>query len=474
MLIVALFTGAWHGLASDAPVAEAQQIAMAPAVAGRASYADVVKAVTPAVVTIQVEERVALASTGLQDGEFFRRFFGDEFEGIPQPPRNFSRRGLGSGVVATPDGYILTNHHVVDGATSIRVEFADGRTLQAKLVGSDPPSDLALLKVAAANLTTVPFGDSDAVQVGDVVLAVGNPMGVGQTVTMGIISAKGRSTHASEGSYEDFLQTDAPINQGNSGGALVNLRGELVGINSQILSPSQGNVGIGFAIPANMVRHVMNELRDGGRVRRSQLGVTVQIVTPEMAENLGLSQASGAIVSNVAAGSAAERAGVLRGDVIRSLNGQLVTDTNALRNRIAALEPGSTATLVVVRDGNERTLQVTLEEAPASRAARGRSGSGSGADDTALGVAVAPLTPETAAGAGLPRDARGLLVQSVNPDGRAANAGIRQGDVIAEVNRKPVGTIEELRGALKASAGRPVLMLVNREGQSFFVTVAAS
>jgi Do/DeqQ family serine protease len=475
-LALALLTGAaWHGLSANTPVADAPQIrqsALASPVVegGRTSYADVVKVVAPAVVTIQVEGRAAPAPTAFQGEDFFRRFFDDRFGEGPQPPRMFRRRGLGSGVVASADGYILTNHHVVEGATTVRAEFADGRVLEARLVGSDPPSDLALLKVEASGLPAIAFGDSDVVQVGDVVLAVGNPLGVGQTVTMGIVSAKGRSTSVGDGSYEDFLQTDAPINQGNSGGALVNLRGELVGINSQILSPSMGNIGIGFAIPANMVRHVMTELRDTGRVRRAQLGVTVQPVTADMAASLGLTQAGGAIVSNVSPGSAAEHAGVRRGDIIRSLNGQAVTDTNALRNRVAALAPGSTATLVLTRDGAERSLTVTLDEAAASRQARGGSGQ-QGDTGATLGVAVAPVTPALASRAGLPGDVRGLLVQSVDPDGRAAAAGIQAGDVIVEVNRAPVTTVEELRAAItSAAANRPILLLVSRDGQHSYAT----
>ena len=264
---------------------------------------------------------------------------------------------------------------------------------------------------------------------GDVVLAIGNPLGVGQTVTMGIVSAKGRSTGNGDGGYEDFLQTDAPINQGNSGGALVSMKGELVGINSQILSTSSGNIGIGFAIPTNMASNVMNDLRNGGRVHRSQLGVTIQPMTSDLAESLGLKQTTGAIVSSVQPGSAAERAGVKRGDVIKSFNGQDVQDTNTLRNRVASAAPGSSAALVVIRDGGERTQTVKLDEVAASKSARNDTDPDSN-DKAALGVSVAPLTPELASRAGLPRDAHGLVVREVNPDGRAAEAGVQTGDVI--------------------------------------------
>jgi serine protease Do len=483
----------WHGLAANTPAttqpaaqaALAAQGAPAPSsrvlVGGRDSYADVVKVVAPGVVTIKVEGRAQVRPTQFGDDEdLLRRFFGDQF-GFPgqgqrgqRVPRTFRQRGLGSGVVVTGDGYILTNNHVIDSADDIRVEFTDGRSLKAKLVGADKPSDLALLKVDATNLPTVAVGNSDAVQVGDVVLAVGNPLGIGQTVTMGIISAKGRSTGSGDGSYEDFLQTDAPINHGNSGGALVNLKGELVGINSQIVSQSDGNIGIGFAIPANMARHVMDDLRKDGRVRRAQLGISIQPMTSDLAESLGMKQVKGVIVSAVTPDSAADRAGVKRGDVITTFNGQPVQDYNALRNRVADMAPGSTATVGIVRDGSEKTLNVKLDEAAVSRTGRDRDTADGSEDKAALGISVAPLTPDVAAEAKLPRNARGVVVQDVNPDGRAADAGIQAGDIILEVNRQPVQSIEELRAAVRKSADRPTLLLVNRDGHDIFVTVRAS
>jgi serine protease Do len=473
----------WHGLAAEptpttlaAVGAQAQQPAASRAVVagGRDSYADIVKVVAPAVVTIRTEGRARVTPTQFGPGDdMLRRFFGDQFGPGQRMPRP-KQRGLGSGVVVSPDGYILTNNHVIDAADEIKVEFTDGRGFDAKLVGADKPSDLALLKIDATGLPTLPLGDSDVVQVGDVVLAVGNPLGVGQTVTMGIVSAKGRSTGVGDGSYEDFLQTDAPINHGNSGGALVNTKGELVGINSQIVSPGDGNIGIGFAIPANMARHVMDQLKADGRVRRSQLGVTVQPVTSDMAAALGLKEVGGAIVSSVSPGSAADRAGMKRGDVVRSFNGQPVHDFNALRNRVAEATPGSNATVVIVRDGSERSLTVKLDEAESSRAAR-ESATGAPDDKSALGVAVSPLTPELATRAGLGRDASGIVVQQVNPDGRAADAGIQAGDIILEVNRQPVRSVEELRAAVRTAAEKPTLLLVRRavngDGRDIFVTV---
>jgi serine protease Do len=460
-----------------------------PVAGGRDSYADVVKVVAPAVVTVRANGKARVSQTefDMPDGQapddLLRRFFGDQFgqgqgrQGQQNPFGRGQRRqqmprqhALGSGVVVAADGYVLTNNHVIDGADDIKVDLTDGRTVTAKLVGTDKASDLALLKVTASDLHPIALGNSDAVQVGDVVLAVGNPLNLGQTVTMGIISAKGRSTGVGDGSYEDFLQTDAPINHGNSGGALVNTKGELVGINSQILSPSDGNIGIGFAIPANMARHVMDELRTSGKVTRAQLGVTVQNVTSDMAQTLGLKQVGGAIVGSVTPGSAADHAGIRQGDVILSFNGQPVHDMNSLRNRVADTKPGSNASVTVERDGSDKTLTVKLDEAQAAKSARDESGSGA-EDKTALGVSVVPLTPDLAARVGAARTTKGLVIEDVNPDGRAADAGLQAGDVIEQVNRQPVQTVDELKAAMKRSADKPALLLVNRQGSEIFVTV---
>ncbi len=450
----------------------------AHSVAGaRDSYADVVKIVAPAVVTVRANGKARVSPTEFQmpDDDLLRRFFGDQFDGRDgRNGRNMRPRrqsALGSGVIVGADGYILTNNHVIDNADDIKVDLTDGRTFTAKLIGSDEPSDLALLKINATDLHPLALGNSDAVQVGDVVLAVGNPLALGQTVTMGIISAKGRATSVGDGSYEDFLQTDAPINHGNSGGALVNTKGELVGINSQILSPSDGNIGIGFAIPANMARHVLEQLRTNGKVTRSQLGVTVQNVTSDMAQSLGLKQVGGVIVGSVTADSAADRAGIKQGDVILSFNGQPVHDMNSLRNRVADTAPGTNANVVIARDGSERTVTVKLEEAKTGKNARRDSESDDRNDKTALGVSVAPVTPDLADRLGLSKNAKGLVVEDVNPDGRAADAGIRSGDVIQQVNRQAVQSVDDLRAALQRSTDKPVLLLINRQGSELFVTV---
>jgi len=371
LALAVLAGGVWHDVAAQtarpAPAPLSSATSLPPAVrnvAGpRASYADLVKAVAPSVVTVRTERSVQASPAALQGDDMLRRFFGAEGGRNRRRPEPFLQRGLGSGVVVSHDGFILTNHHVVNGASTIEVDFNDGRTLTAKVVGNDEPSDLALLKVEATSLPVLAMGNSDTVQVGDVVLAIGNPLGIGQTVTMGIVSAKGRATGVGDGSYEDFLQTDAPINQGNSGGALVSMNGELIGINSQILSTSGGSIGIGFAIPSNMAEHVMTDLRTEGRVRRARLGITVGPITPERAATLKLAEVSGALIRDVAPNSAADRAGLKSGDVVLSFNGRSVTDANMLRNRIGESTPGSKATLGFARDGKTREVTVTLGDA---------------------------------------------------------------------------------------------------------------
>ena len=439
------------------------------------SYAAVVSRVAPAVVTVRSERRVRAAEQfPFMDDPFFRDFFGDRSGNVPREPQERLQRSLGSGVIVSADGYVLTNHHVVDGAEEIRVELTDNRSFSAKVVGSDLPSDLAVLKVDARGLPVLPPGDSDRVRVGDVVLAVGNPLGVGQTVTMGIISAKGRQTGLSDGSFEDFLQTDASINQGNSGGALVDTDGELIGINSQILSPSGGNIGIGFAIPANMAKSVMDQLTRTGKVRRGMLGVTVQPLTSDLASSLGLSEVRGALVSSVQPGGPAERAGVERGDVIVGFNGTPVTDSNSLRNQIASTQPGTEVTLTVSRDNREQQVRVTLAELPTDRSnAEGESSGGAPSDTGKLGIRVEPLTPALASRLNLPGGAQGLVVMDLDAAGPAADAGVQEGDLIEEVNRQPVRSVADLQAIMQRAGIKPVLLLINRRGDSLFLTVRA-
>src|SRR5215207_3375742 len=469
---LAILVVAFGGVAAAAETATAVDT---PAAVGAAqnSYADVLTRVTPAVVTVRASRRTREAQQfPFMDDPALRELFGERFR--QQAPRAEERveRGLGSGVIVSADGYILTNHHVVDGAEEIRVELNDGRTLQAKVVGTDQPSDLAVLKVEAAGLPVLPLGDSDRARVGDVALAVGNPLGIGQTVTSGIVSAKGRTTGLSDGSFEDFIQTDAAINQGNSGGALVNTAGELIGINSQIFSPTGGNIGIGFAIPSNMAKDVLGQLIKTGRVRRGMLGVNIQNVTADLAASLGLGQARGAIVSGLQAGGPAARAGLKRGDIITAFNGTPVTDNNTLRNAVARTQPGNVATLTVSRDGREQQLRVTLGELPVESSRGGSEDSTGGSEDAGgLGLNVQPVSPALVQRFNLKGATEGLVVTDVAQAGAGAESGLQPGDVIEEVNRQPVRSVAELQAALKVGGTRPALLLVNRGGDSLFLPV---
>lgn len=442
----------------------------------RTSYADVVEKTAPAVVRIEAEVRNRPQPRSPQSPleDFFRQFPGPGGGG--QQPR--VERGMGSGVIVSADGTILTNAHVVDGAETIGILTNDNRSFDAKLVGIDKPSDLAVLKIEAQNMPFLTLGNSDSVRIGDIALAIGNPLGIGQTVTAGIISAKGRRTGLSDGSFEDFLQTDAPINRGNSGGALVSLNGELIGINSQILSPdrSGGNIGIGFSIPSNMAKSVMEQLLANGRVRRGMLGVNIQDINGDTARALGLPDTSGVLVSNVRSGSAAEKAGIKRGDIITSVNGDKIDDGNALRNKIAGTLPGTEVKLTVLRDGSPHELTATLDEFDTEAASTGsepdsRGGLDQPAPEGKLGLTLQPMTPALARQFGTGDETEGLVITGVDPGGAASEAGIRRGDIILEVDRQAVSNPEQVETALQNAGDRPVLLLISRGGNTAYVPV---
>jgi len=436
---------------------------------GQSSYADLVDKVSPAVVTVRAEKKVTADQSQQQIPEELRKFFGNQLPQGKQGPQ--IERGLGSGVIVESNGVILTNNHVVEGASQLKVDLPDKRSFDAKVIGTDPASDLAVIKIEATGLPTVPVGDSDKVRVGDVVLAFGNPLGLRQTVTSGIISAKGRQTGLSDGSFEDFLQTDAAINQGNSGGALVNVNGELVGINSQILSPSGGSIGIGFAIPSDMAKSVMAQLMNGGKVHRGMLGVGIQDVNSDLAENFGLKEIRGVIVNSVTPASPADKAGLKQGDVILTLNGSNINDGNELRNKVAQTAPGSSVTIGFTRDGKAETAQVALGEFQSKNEKVSENVQKPDPTSGKLGLSLQPLTPQLSNELGLKGVTSGLVVGDVTPGSPADEAGIAEGDVIVEVNRQPVKTVEQVKFAESKAKAGSILMLINRGGQTIFVTV---
>lgn len=447
----------------------------------RTSYADVVERTASAVVRIEAEvrnrpqQRTPERQSPLD--EFFRQFPSPEGQ-----QRSPIERGMGSGVLVSADGTILTNAHVIDGAERITVLLNDNKSYEAKLVGSDKPSDLAVLKIDAQNMPFLTLGNSDSVRVGDIVLAIGNPLGIGQTVTAGIISAKGRRTGLSDGSFEDFLQTDAPINRGNSGGALVNLNGELIGINSQILSTNSsygGNIGIAFSIPSNMAKGVMEQLLANGKVRRGMLGINIQNITGDTARALELQDAAGVIVSNVRPGGAADKAGLKVGDIITAINGEKTDDGNVLRNKVAGTLPGTQIKLSVLRDGGTQELTAVLDEfdtevATATDPSGEKETPATEQPSGKLGLTLMPVTPQLAKQYGTGNETQGLVVMGVDQAGVAAEAGISRGDILLEVNRRPATSVDVIESAIQAAGTRPILLLVSRKGTTTYLTVRTS
>jgi len=418
----------------------------------------------PAVVNIstrRVEAGPRLESPFGNDepfNEFFRQFFGH------QPPRTV--RSLGSGFIVHPDGYIVTNNHVVDGATEIKVRLSDGREWPAKVLGRDPKTDLALLKVEASGLTVIPLGDSAQIQVGEPVMAIGNPFGLGQTVTTGIVSATGRVI--GEGPYDNFIQTDASINPGNSGGPLINSRGQAIGINSAIFTRSGGSVGIGFAIPIDLAKPVLTQLASTGHVTRGWLGVTIQRVTPDLATSFRLAAPRGALVSSVLEGSPAQKAGLVPGDVIVEYNGRELARSDELPRMVAETPIGSEVSLTVVRDG--KRVRLTAKVDSLAEAAEGATPA---AATPTLGLQLGALTPAIAQELGL-HDAHGVLVRGVEDGSPAANAGIRPGDVITEIDHRPVKRLEDLQRAIERHApSEPTLLLVRRQDGNLYIAIGS-
>jgi serine protease Do len=396
----------------------------------------------------------------------FGDFFGRNFFDRQQPPEPREERGLGSGVVVSADGYILTNNHVVDGATEVRIKLSDDREFKASIVGTDAKTDLAVLKIEASDLTPAKMGDSDALEVGDWVVAVGNPFGLDQTVTTGIVSAKGRS-QVGIADYEDFIQTDAAINPGNSGGPLLNLAGEVIGINTAIVSGSGSSAGIGFAIPSKMAGNVMDQILAHGKVIRGWLGVGIQGLTEDLSESFGYHGTDGALVTSVSKDSPAEKAGLKEEDIVVRFNGEPVRNVGDLRNRVAAVEPGSEASLTVFRQGKTQELQVKIGELEGDLASTPGAQSGTGH----IGLAVQDLTPQIASQLGLPGDTEGVVVTGVQPGSAAAHAGLSEGDVIAQVNGQAATSVEEFARIVRAGSLEQGyrLRVLNRGGARYVI-----
>ncbi|HSJ03627.1 MAG TPA: Do family serine endopeptidase [Verrucomicrobium sp.] len=456
------------------------------------SFSSVIKRVTPSVVKIEVVGKAQPAadfgSSGMEfpfgdlGGSELRRFFEQRGQGRGQgqnPGQGLGRgrmqmpreHGAASGVIVTPDGYVLTNNHVVDHADKVEVTLHDGRTLIAKVVGTDPKSDLAVVKIDAKNLPAISFADSSTAEVGDLVLAAGNPFGLGESVTLGMISATGRATMGLD--YEDFIQTDAAINPGNSGGALVDAQGRLIGINTAIVSRGGGNDGVGFAIPANMARGVMNDLISNGRVDRAYLGVMIQDLTPTLADQFKApADTQGALVGDVPAKSPASKAGLESGDIITHFAGKTVKDARSLKLAVANHKPGESADLKVLRDGTEKTLTATLGEQPgADKAIPAKHKVGKSDEDTLNGVGVADLNRAAREESNIPSDVRGAVITDVQQDSPAWEAGLRPGDVIQQINRKPVTSAEDAVKLTESPSSSQTLVKVWSKGGSRFVTV---
>jgi serine protease Do len=456
------------------PVATAPQPVLSGA--GEHTFVDIAKAVKPAVVNIYATKTGrAEGSHGATpfDDPFFRRFFGDEFfKRFDQQPKERKERGLGSGVIVESNGLIITNNHVVGKADEIRVTLSDKREFKAKLIGTDPKTDVAVVRIDATALPTVAWADSDRLEVGEFVLAIGNPFGLTQTVTLGIVSALGRAAGIAE--YEDFIQTDAAINPGNSGGALVNVRGELVGINTAIFSQSGGNMGIGFAVPSNMAQSIMAQLVQSGKVVRGWLGVSIQELTPELASQFGVGNTKGVLVSDVMDDSPAKKAGFERADVITEFDGKSMDSPTHLRNAVAQTPVGKKVTVKIIRDKKPKTIDLTIAEQPKSMTQAGAEESGEAAQPTGVlsDLEVRDLNEELANRYGAKSGERGVVVVRVKSGSTAEELGVREGDLIMEVNRQAVTSLKAYeRIAAKLPKDQPVLLLLKRQGRTIYLTL---
>jgi len=437
---------------------------VAPAQITSPNWVEIAKQIKPAVVNVstkRVEGGGAAMKSPFGQGDPFEQFFRQYGD---QPRR--SVRSMGSGFIINPNGDIMTNNHVVDGATEITVKLSDGRELTGKVIGRDPKTDLALLKVDATGLPTIALGDSSQLKVGEPVMAIGNPFGLEQTVTTGIVSATGRVI--GQGPYDDFIQTDASINPGNSGGPLINARGQAVGINAAIFSQSGGSVGIGFAIPSNQAKSVVTQLAETGHVARGWLGVSIQPLTPELAKGFNQADAKGALVANVTDDSPAMKAGIKAGDIITEYDGHKVARSEDLPKLVAETPAGRDVPVTVVRDGKvtKLTAKVGKLDEPDQKVAAGDAG-----EKGKLGVAVEPVTPDIARELGL-KTTRGVVVKRVEEGSPAAGAGIQPGDVILEVDRQPVKDVAGLRQLVdKHAKGTPMVMLLQRQDATLYVAV---
>ncbi len=438
-------------------------------------YEEIARAVTPAVVSIQSTQMVKVQASPFFSDPLFRQFFGNQ----PQGPREQREHALGSGVMVTADGYILTNNHVIKNATLIKVTLSDSRTFTGKVVGADPQTDVAVVKIAGKNLPTASLGNVTNLHVGDIVMAFGNPFGLNFTVTRGAVSALNRS----EGGVEDiqnFIQTDAPINPGNSGGALVNVQGQVVGINTAILSggggPGEegGFIGIGFAIPINMAQHVMEDLVKTGKVSRGYLGAQIRSLDEGLAHAFNVPDTSGALVEDVTPGAPAAKAGLKNGDVIRKYNGQPVNDSGQLIAMVTETNPGAVATFDILRDGKPMTVKVTLGERPANLGVHANANAPAPAapsHGTLQGITVQPLTPDMRNQLGVPADVQGVAISNLDPASPAAQTGLRAGDVIESINRQPVHSVADF-DRLAAQANGDTLLRINRQGSGVFLVVS--